>query len=99
MWELLSPVGSLEDTRATEKDKVEIYKSFQPGDIVLAKLISLGHAQSNDLLTTAENEVGVVVDFSESDVQMVPISWCEMQCPTIHTKEFQNVARVQPEFL
>ncbi|XP_035124558.1 exosome complex component CSL4 isoform X2 [Callithrix jacchus] len=88
-----------EDIRATEKDKVEIYKSFRPGDIVLAKVISLGDAQSNYLLTTAENELGVVVAHSESGVQMVPISWCEMQCPKTHTKEFRKVARVQPEFL
>ncbi|XP_027384256.1 exosome complex component CSL4 isoform X2 [Bos indicus x Bos taurus] len=88
-----------EDVRATEKDKVEIYKSFRPGDIVLAKVISLGDAQSNYLLTTAENELGVVVAHSESGVQMVPISWCEMQCPKTHTREFRKVARVQPEFL
>ncbi|XP_074089320.1 exosome complex component CSL4 isoform X4 [Macrotis lagotis] len=61
--------------------------------------ISLGDAQSNYLLTTAENELGVVVAHSESGVQMVPISWCEMQCPRTHTKEFRKVARVQPEFL
>ncbi|XP_053438867.1 exosome complex component CSL4 isoform X2 [Nycticebus coucang] len=78
---------------------VEIYKSFHPGDIVLAKVISLGDAQSNYLLTTAENELGVVVAHSESGVQMVPISWCEMQCPKTHIKEFRKVARVQPEFL
>ncbi|PNJ86840.1 EXOSC1 isoform 3 [Pongo abelii] len=88
-----------EDVRATEKDKVEIYKSFRPGDIVLAKVISLGDTQSNYLLTTAENELGVVVAHSESGIQMVPISWCEMQCPKTHTKEFRKVARVQPEFL
>uniref|UniRef100_A0A5G2R6F0 Exosome component 1 n=1 Tax=Sus scrofa TaxID=9823 RepID=A0A5G2R6F0_PIG len=79
--------------------QVEIYKSFRPGDIVLAKVISLGDAQSHYLLTTAENELGVVVAHSESGVQMVPISWCEMQCPKTHTKEFRKVARVQPEFL
>uniref|UniRef100_A0A8C9DI39 Exosome component 1 n=1 Tax=Prolemur simus TaxID=1328070 RepID=A0A8C9DI39_PROSS len=61
--------------------------------------ISLGDAQSNYLLTTAENELGVVVAHSESGVQMVPISWCEMQCPKTHIKEFRKVARVQPEFL
>ncbi|XP_047659580.1 exosome complex component CSL4 isoform X1 [Tachysurus fulvidraco] len=94
-----------EDVRATEKDKVETYKSFRPGDIVLAKVISLGDVQSNYLLTTAENELGVVVAHSEADcvcvtgVQMVPISWCEMQCPRTHNKEFRKVARVQPEYL
>ncbi|XP_026707299.1 exosome complex component CSL4 [Athene cunicularia] len=88
-----------EDIRATEKDKVEVYKSFRPGDIVLAKVISLGDAQSNYLLSTAENELGVVVARSEAGVQMVPISWCEMQCPRTHTKDFRKVARVQPQFL
>ncbi|KAJ8284707.1 hypothetical protein COCON_G00035570 [Conger conger] len=117
-----------EDVRATEKDKVETYKSFRPGDIVLAKVISfkpqvvskgcrqqltdtwlvesltraqisLGDVQSNYLLTTAENELGVVVAHSEAGVQMVPISWCEMQCPRTHAKEFRKVARVQPEYL
>ncbi|KAF3844068.1 hypothetical protein F7725_016116 [Dissostichus mawsoni] len=93
-----------EDVRATEKDKVETYKSFRPGDIVLAKVvsfsrISLGDVQSNYLLTTAENELGVVVAHSEAGAQMVPISWCEMQCPQTHSKEFRKVARVQPEFL
>ncbi|XP_069467680.1 exosome complex component CSL4 [Ambystoma mexicanum] len=88
-----------EDIRATEKDKVEVYKCFRPGDIVLAKVISLGDAQSNYLLTTSENELGVVVAHSEAGVQMVPISWCEMQCPRTHIKEFRKVARVQPEFL
>ncbi|NP_001158033.1 exosome complex component CSL4 isoform 2 [Mus musculus] len=89
----------LPDVGAVVTCKVEIYKSFRPGDIVLAKVISLGDAQSNYLLTTAENELGVVVAHSESGVQMVPISWCEMQCPKTHTKEFRKVARVQPEFL
>uniref|UniRef100_A0A3B4AJ03 Exosome complex component CSL4 n=1 Tax=Periophthalmus magnuspinnatus TaxID=409849 RepID=A0A3B4AJ03_9GOBI len=88
-----------EDVRATEKDKVETYKSFRPGDIVLAKVISLGDVQSNYLLTTAENELGVVVAHSEAGAQMIPISWCEMQCPQTHTKEFRKVARVQPEYL
>ncbi|CAG9814594.1 unnamed protein product [Phaedon cochleariae] len=27
-----------EDVRATEKDRVEIYKSFRPGDIILARV-------------------------------------------------------------
>ncbi|CAN2390695.1 rRNA processing, partial [Pristimantis euphronides] len=88
-----------EDIRATEKDKVEVYKSFRPGDIVIAKVISLGDAQSNYLLTTAENELGVVVARSEAGLTMVPISWCEMQCPKTHMKEPRKVARVQPEFL
>lgn len=30
-----------EDVRATEKDRVEMYKCFRPGDIVVAKVVSL----------------------------------------------------------
>ncbi|XP_029380722.1 exosome complex component CSL4 isoform X3 [Echeneis naucrates] len=85
--------------RKNEGEEVETYKSFRPGDIVLAKVISLGDVQSNYLLTTAENELGVVVAHSEAGAQMVPISWCEMQCPQTHAKEFRKVARVQPEYL
>ncbi|KAM5141115.1 exosome complex component CSL4 [Mantella aurantiaca] len=88
-----------EDIRATEKDKVEVYKCFRPGDIVIGKVISLGDSQSNYLLSTAENELGVVVAHSEAGAAMVPISWCEMQCPKTHIKEPRKVARVQPEFL
>lgn len=39
-------------------------KSFRPGDIVMARVISLGDAQSY-LLSTAENELGVVIATSE----------------------------------
>ncbi|XP_007938236.1 exosome complex component CSL4 [Orycteropus afer afer] len=90
-----------EDVRATEKDKVEIYKSFRPGDIVLAKVVSFilsrlltGLRQILEVLGLCSNSI-----FSLPGVQMVPISWCEMQCPKTHTKEFRKVARVQPEFL
>nr|CAG8546763.1 8556_t:CDS:2 [Entrophospora candida] len=47
------------DVRATEKDKVKIYNSFRPGDIVRAEVISLGDARSYTL-STAKNELGVI---------------------------------------
>ena len=53
-----------EDVRATEKDKVEMYKSFRPGDIALARVLTL-HTQTY-LLSTAENELGVVFAKSEA---------------------------------
>lgn len=87
-----------EDIRATEKDKVEVYKSFRPGDIVLARVLSLGDARSY-LLTTAENELGVVLAQSEAGVNLIPVSWCEMICPKTHIKEFRKVAKVQPDYI
>uniref|UniRef100_A0A3B3T765 Exosome component 1 n=1 Tax=Paramormyrops kingsleyae TaxID=1676925 RepID=A0A3B3T765_9TELE len=85
----------LPDVGAIVTCKVEIYKIPS----LTGAHISLGDVQSNYLLTTAENELGVVVAHSEAGVQMIPISWCEMQCPRTHGKEFRKVARVQPEFL
>eukprot|EP00128_Syssomonas_multiformis_P002645 Colp12_sorted_trinity150504_noHs@1333 len=86
----------VQDVRATEKDKVEIYKCFRPGDIVRARVISLGDARSY-LLSTAENELGVIFAESMAGASMVPISWCEMLCPKTNTKEFRKVAKPAPE--
>ena len=88
-----------EDVRATEKDRVEMYKCFRPGDIVLARVISLGDASAGYLLTTAENELGVVIARSEAGAGMVPVSWTEMQCPLTYAKEERKVAKVIPEHL
>lgn len=87
-----------EDVRLKDIDKVEISRCFRPGDLVLAKVLSLGDA-SFYLLTTAENELGVVVAHSEAGALMLPISWQEMQCPTTYNKEYRKVARPQKEFL
>jgi len=88
-----------EDVKATEKDRVEMYKSFRPGDIVLARVISMGDAGAGYLLTTAENELGVVIARSEAGAAMVPVSWTEMQCPATYNKEGRKVAKVIPEHL
>lgn len=80
------------DVRAFEKDKVEMYKSFRPGDVVRAEVLSLGDSR-NYLLTTAKNELGVVYAPSVAGATMTPISWCEMQCPVSKTKEYRKVAK------
>ncbi len=52
------------------------------------------------LLTTAENELGVVIARSEvSGAKMVPVAWTEMQCPKTYNKELRKVAKVIPENL
>ncbi|CAG0879594.1 unnamed protein product [Darwinula stevensoni] len=85
-----------EDVRATHKDKVELYKCFRPRDIILARVLSLGDALSY-LLSTAENELGVVIAHSEAGAAMVPVSWTEMQCPKTFMKEPRKVAKVVPQ--
>jgi len=89
-----------EDVRAHDKDKVEMYKCFRPADVILARVLSLGEASSGYLITTAENELGVVIARSEmSGIKMVPVSWTEMQCPKTYNKEQRKIAKVIPEDL
>lgn len=57
-----------QDVRATEKDRVKIFESFRPGDIVRALVISLGD-QSNYYLSTAQNSLGVVMAYSGGQIR------------------------------
>lgn len=88
-----------EDVRATEKDKVEMYKCFRPGDIILARV--LPQVELNTYcLTTAENELGVAVAMStkcSEPTPMIPVGWTEMQCPVTLVKELRKVAKIVPE--
>lgn len=85
-----------EDIRATEKDKIEVYKSVRPGDIILARVLPITEAHTYQL-STAENELGVVIAHSEAGHPMVPISWTEMQCTKTFVKQPRKVAKVVPE--
>ncbi|XP_028556186.1 exosome complex component CSL4 isoform X1 [Dendrobium catenatum] len=82
-----------QDVRATEIDKVDMYQSFRPGDIVKAEVLSLGDARAY-YLSTAKNELGVVSAQSIAGATMVPISWTDMQCPSTGQVEKRKVAKV-----
>lgn len=81
-----------QDVRAVG-DPAEILKSFRPGDIVRAEVLSLGDARSF-YLSTAKNELGVIYAQSEAGYTMVAVSWQEMQCPKTKAREFRKVAKV-----
>ncbi|KAI9760880.1 MAG: Vacuolar protein 8 [Chaenotheca gracillima] len=81
-----------QDVRATEKDKVKIFGSFRPGDIVRAQVISLGD-QSSYYLSTAQNHLGVVMATSEAGNAMYPVSWKEFRDPTTGEAESRKVAK------
>lgn len=94
-----------EDVRATEIDRVEIYKNYRPNDIILAKVLPQIEIHTYSL-TTAENELGVVIASARGlstssaifvPVPMVPVSWSEMQCPQTLTKEPRKVAKIMSE--
>jgi exosome complex component CSL4 len=81
-----------QDVRATEKDRVKIYESFRPGDIVRAQVISLGD-QANYYLSTASNALGVVMATSETGSPMYPVSWKEYIDPETGLSEARKVAK------
>ncbi|KAI1255981.1 hypothetical protein MGN70_002141 [Eutypa lata] len=82
----------VQDVRATEKDRVKIYESFRPGDIVRAQVISLGD-QANYYLATASNELGVIMATSEAGNTMFPVSWKEYKDPETGLSEARKVAK------
>lgn len=83
----------VQDVRATEKDRVKIYESFRPGDIVRAQVISLGD-QANYYLMTASNELGVMMATSEAGNVMYPVSWNEYKDPETGLSENRKVAKL-----
>lgn len=82
-----------EDVRSTERDSVDLFNSFRPGDIVRARVISLGDSQGYTL-STAENELGVLLGTSDNGGLLFPTSWCEMECAETHIREKRKVAKV-----
>ena len=54
-----SGVIRTQDVRVTETDKIDMYDCFVPGDVVRARILSMGDTRSY-YLTTAANELGVV---------------------------------------
>ncbi|KAL9099174.1 MAG: hypothetical protein Q9163_005290 [Psora crenata] len=81
-----------EDIRATEKDKVVCAEGFKVGDVIRGVVISLGD-QANYYLTTARNELGVIMARSELGNPMHPISWREFRDPVAGSQETRKVAK------
>ena len=67
-------------------------ESFRVGDIVRAVVISLGDERSY-YLSTAKNELGVVMARSEAGNQMVPLSWREFEDQVAGLREARKVAK------
>jgi len=80
-----------QDVRAHDVDSVVIYKAFLPGDIVRARVISMGDYNAF-YLSTAENQLGVVFARSTAGAPMIPVSWEHMQCPITKAVEARKVA-------
>lgn len=80
------------DVRATQKDTVVLSDCFRVGDIIRARVISLGD-QGGYYLTTAGNDFGVVMSWSDSGFSCVPINWKEVQDEVTGAIEGRKVAK------
>lgn len=81
-------------TSSAELGKLQMQQLFRPGDVVLARVLSLGDRR-NFYLTTAASELGVIYAKSEdADAPLVPISWNSMQCSETGVVESRKVARI-----
>jgi exosome complex component CSL4 len=82
-----------EDIRLGATEEVKVHESFRPGDVVLARIISLGDSR-RFFLSTAENELGVIrAVCAISGKSMTPISWKEMECPETKAREGRKCAK------
>uniref|UniRef100_A0A8J9SMG7 Exosome complex component CSL4 C-terminal domain-containing protein n=1 Tax=Phaeodactylum tricornutum TaxID=2850 RepID=A0A8J9SMG7_PHATR len=89
------PEGAIhrEDVRDGPSEPIRMQDSFLPGDLVLARVLSLGDSRRY-YLTTAEPELGVLHALSrKSGKPMRPTSWKEMACPETGTTEPRKCAR------
>jgi len=71
---------------------VKVAESFRVGDVVRAVVISLGDERAY-YLTTARNELGVVMAWSEGGNVMVPVSWREFVDEGTGVREGRKVAK------
>jgi exosome complex component CSL4 len=93
----------MEDIRAGASEQLVISDCFQPGDLVICRVISLGDSRRY-FLSTAETELGVIRALSRNangngngngnnGIPMMPISWKEMECPETGVKEPRKCAK------
>jgi exosome complex component CSL4 len=69
-------------------------ESFKPGDFIKAKIISLGDSLRNLYLTTAGEDLGVLVAKNEkTDNLMLPFDWENMVDPASNESEKRKVAK------
>ncbi|EKU21487.1 exosome complex component CSL4 [Nannochloropsis gaditana CCMP526] len=91
-----------EDVSDHDIDRIEIPRCFRPGDIVRARVVSLGDSRQY-YLKTAESELGVVYARSQTQLEeggaegggrvMVPVSWEAMMDPLTKATEPRKVAK------
>lgn len=74
--------------------QIELHKCVHPGDVILARVIGFGDNQSSYLLSTAEDELGVVSGIGDLGERMTPCSFKEVKSIVTGIREPRKVARI-----
>ena len=85
-------VVRLSEIRRHEIEKLKVEECFQPGDIVKARVISLGDSKFF-YLSTAEADLGVVIGWDQQGNKLLPCSWEELIEPNSGTTYKRKVAK------
>jgi len=92
LTETFSGLLRASDVRSSDIDSVELHKCFRPGDIVRARVLSLGDQRAY-YLTTAEDELGVVKARSaRTGSVLVPLDRKTVVCPETNETEERKAA-------
>ncbi|CAG9535147.1 unnamed protein product [Cercopithifilaria johnstoni] len=83
-----------EDIMAVEKEKTKLEQCVHPGDVILARVIGFGDNQHSYLLSTIEDELGVVSGIGDLGERMVPCSFSEVKSVITGAREPRKVARI-----
>ena len=88
-----SGVVRTEDVTSLASDTLSVPSAFRLGDVVVARVISLGDSRQY-FLSTAEDGLGVVeAACGKSGVGMVPKTFRVMECPVTGEEETRKVCR------
>uniref|UniRef100_A0A8R1XW01 Exosome complex component CSL4 C-terminal domain-containing protein n=1 Tax=Onchocerca volvulus TaxID=6282 RepID=A0A8R1XW01_ONCVO len=83
-----------EDIMPIEKEKIKLEQCVHPGDVILARVIGFGDNQHSYLLSTIEDELGVVSSVGDLGERMVPCSFSEVKSVVTNAREPRKVARI-----
>jgi len=97
--EALTGIIRKENIHESATEEIEIHQSFRPGDVVYARILSLGDSR-NYFLTTSEVSLGVVRAFcsskscsSHGGAVMKSVNKQQMECPVCQVKVERKCAK------
>ncbi|VDN22591.1 unnamed protein product [Gongylonema pulchrum] len=74
--------------------KIKLHQCVHPGDVILARVIGFGENLSSYLLSTSEDELGVVSGIGDLGEKLTPCSQNEVKSVVTGMREPRKVAQI-----